>query len=194
MTILTGESAVPCRLQPAIAGVICHLRAVHVQPRCSEAVERRVLRDCLPRTMSGGEPSSIKRICQCAVRSPVLRTMFSTRVCASFDYGCMVISRIPSYFRLEKEAFRCTYHCTENTVPRDLRICSVRSISEQCSSASAKPARSRMHIFSAEHAEPAKRHPRKFSPRRSIAKTRKTASLAENVPPAYRLTTAPQQT
>ena len=152
MTILTGESAVPCRLQPAIAGVICHLRAVHVQPRCSEAVERRVLRDCLPRTMSGGEPSSIKRICQCAVRSPVLRTMFSTRVCASFDYGCMVISRIPSYFRLEKEAFRCTYHCTENTVPRDLRICSVRSISEQCSSASAKPARSRMHIFSAEHA------------------------------------------
>ncbi len=48
MAILAGESAVPCCLQPAIAGVICHLRTVYVQPCCFEAVEKRVLRDCLP--------------------------------------------------------------------------------------------------------------------------------------------------
>ena len=42
--------------------------------------------------MSGGEPSSIKRICPCAVSKPILSWLFGKRVWRVFKCGCAILS------------------------------------------------------------------------------------------------------
>ena len=67
---LVGESAVPCNLQSATAGMNSRPRS---DPYCLTYIsgdEESVPRNGIPWTMSGGEPSSIKRIFSCAAGSP----------------------------------------------------------------------------------------------------------------------------
>ncbi len=68
---LVGESAVPCNLQSATAGMNSHPRSgLYRLPHIS-GDEESVSRNGIPRTMSGGEPSSIKRTFSCAVSLPL---------------------------------------------------------------------------------------------------------------------------
>ena len=77
---LVGESAVPCYLQSATAGMNSRPRnGLYRLPHIS-GDEESVLRNGSPRTMSGGEPSSIKWTLSCAVSSPLLSWLYGFRV------------------------------------------------------------------------------------------------------------------
>ena len=77
---LVGESAVPCYLQSATAGMNSHPRSgLYRLPHIS-GDEESVSRNGIPRTMSGGEPSSIKRIFSCAVSLPLPSWLYGYRV------------------------------------------------------------------------------------------------------------------
>ena len=73
---------------------MCRLTAV-------SGVDGLVSRNIAPRTMSGGEPSSIKRTAVCAARVPGQSWLLLHRHIASFEYGCAVLPRIVFYFALE---------------------------------------------------------------------------------------------
>ena len=63
---LVGESAVPCNLQSATAGMNSRPRSDLYCLTHISGDEESVPRNGIPRTMSGGEPSSIKWIFSCA--------------------------------------------------------------------------------------------------------------------------------
>jgi hypothetical protein len=68
--VLNGEVAVPCNLQPAIAGSNSKHRLVFVSPAALSGVEDWVLRNRNLQTPSGPEGSSGKHELLCAVGLP----------------------------------------------------------------------------------------------------------------------------
>ncbi len=70
MVVLNGEVAVPCSLQPAIAGSNSKLRLIFVNPVVLSGVEDWVLRNRNLQTPSDPEGSSGKQELLCAVGVP----------------------------------------------------------------------------------------------------------------------------
>ena len=131
-------------LKSAVAGVISVFegvsRLVCVARNC---VEGWVLRNSIPRIMSGGEPSSIKRIIGCAAGVPgwssfggergseIIRSygVWSYRThgaCYSAGNATVISPAAPLLF-YECEVSACIAHCIANTVPVTLKTYSVRN-------------------------------------------------------------------
>ena len=76
---LVGELAVPCCLQSATAGMNSHPRSELCCLTHISGDEESVPRNEIPRTMSGGEPSSIKWIFSCAAGTPLPSWLYGFR-------------------------------------------------------------------------------------------------------------------
>ena len=135
-------------------------------------VEEWVLRNRKPRTMSGGEPSSIKWSSRCAARVPVLSRWLENRVGVTFDlevYGLVLQSDAVLLFLnsrsdckercfaaigfsiiSERKAGRiCIRRFIENGVRKPLMTCTDKSISRRCCDMKLKTVRSATLICSA---------------------------------------------
>ena len=84
-TALVGEIAVTCSLQSATAGMNSDPRFCNVPQPVGKGADKPVSRNANLRTMSGGEPSSIKEDLACAVRLPALSRILQKRAYRNYQ-------------------------------------------------------------------------------------------------------------
>ncbi len=122
-----------------------------------------VLRNECPRTMSGGEPSSIKRDQSCAARAPVTQ-LYTEDLFYPHERGNVV----------------CIRRCTASGGPKPSPTWSGRSTSPKRCSGRSRRDGSRTPTFSPARAARAKPPAQRSSPRQSTASTPRTVTPATN--------------
>ena len=144
--------------------------------------------------MSGGEPSSIKRIAVCAVRVPDLSRLLLHRAYRIIQGKVCSLAKDRFLFSQKRRDGFCTKLCTGNTGRKPLTMWWGSRSSPKRSRPRCVPDGLATPIFLSAPAARAKRPARAFSPRRSTASTRWTETPATSATPAAALRTAPFST